>query len=262
MLVACISVLGAVVYHWTLFLVKLNSIRLRYQHGIEEDIPSGWQRVGLLSSWPPPESCMCAMPACLCAQLRSSAVLALAPSLAASLPTLLHTPSSPRVRNTPTRCQAVGNGESSTPPQTLPSRLTHTRFFSALCSSVGSAACAPQGRKMSRAIVGGLLGGGAATVYLRPDLVVDFAKDKAVQGLLNGRNYSTTAGNSREIEQLAKAVRGLGTECEVWGVECVPCSVVGPGPASLAPTPGAARAVSLTAAPLTFWYRSSSWRWM
>jgi hypothetical protein len=62
---------------------------------------------------------------------------------------------------------------------------------------------------MSRA-AWGVLGGGAATVYLRPDLVQDFVREKALPAWMSSpRDFSTVAGNSREIEQLTKLVRAL-----------------------------------------------------
>ncbi|GAB4818281.1 hypothetical protein N2152v2_005327 [Parachlorella kessleri] len=67
---------------------------------------------------------------------------------------------------------------------------------------------------MSRTIFGTLLGGGAATVYLRPDLVPQFVAERALQSLSNSRNYAATAGNSRELEQLSKLVEQLAKEVQ------------------------------------------------
>lgn len=72
---------------------------------------------------------------------------------------------------------------------------------------------------MARVLVGSVIGGGAATVALRPDLVTEWAKDKALQGLLTPRAYPSTAGNSREIQELYKLVsgRGRGRPCKKLG---------------------------------------------
>jgi hypothetical protein len=73
---------------------------------------------------------------------------------------------------------------------------------------------------MSRGLLGGALGAGAATVYLKPEIVQDWAKEV----VFGPRSSSVTLGASKELEQLQRLVSR--DQCRSPFVPAVACSAL------------------------------------